>query len=527
ATVVTNAVSAHWVTRTTATLGSVVTTGLELRAVEPLHHVVVTITPRGPASLRQRRSRDVGSLAKGQRSISVSVTAHSQGTGSFDASVTALNADGQTVSDQQDLYFAANTTIVVFSDTSDLGARVTLLNLHRSALGPVAYQERMSALLGGGATVQTIQSPSLTAQAIPSSGAIAELSPRDSSTTTVSGQIQYTDSANKLHPSRNILVEVWDQNLLGSNTLLSTVWADGSGKYSTSVPTYESDGTTPRDIFVQALAEADVDVGVIPVPNDTAAFVIHAPGGTAPLYMDSRYRGSSILPVTYTATGAPIAINMIANNTDVNDTAFDVADALETGMQYTEHLDACGCLKPALSYTTPLSVDFPISGISNYEPTTATLQIAQADQFNWLIILHEYGHVVSNQMGITQSPGGAGHSLFSNDALLYTPPNKLNGMRLAWSEGFATFFSLMAMDFEQAYTLGIPTVEDGIVDIYGYDVNYANSYGTRTTKAMPATDTSPAIPSQVVPINSTGEDNELAVGRALYQFYKKPSISLP
>ncbi len=520
APVVTNGLSGHWVVPHSAAVGTKVGAALGLTAVEPLHHVVVTITTKGPVSVKGGHVKTVGTLAAGQQSVALPVTMGGPGLGSVDASINGLNALGQPVSDQADLALASDQTSATFSTSGSLHAQEALLELRRSTLGNQGYNEAMDDLLGGGAEVQIVHS-SETAE-------VAR--PQDNSMTTISGQIRYTAVDGSVHPARDVMVQIWDDdapnNIINPNpgnpgTLLTTVWADNTGAYTATVSTFRSaaEGGVARQLYVDAVSEADTYVGG--TGNGQVAFSVHAAGSTTPYYISSSVSPSSLSPVTVTATGAPVALNLTANNTAVNNTAFDVADALETGMQYTAHLDACSCLSKTLSYTQNLSIQFPDpDGLTQYDTNPTYMQVAQGNQFNFTIILHEYGHGIANQMGITQNPGG-NHNLYSNASTNFTPPNKLEGMELAWGEGFATFFALMAIDYEKSYEMGIPTVEDGIVDIFGYDFNYLTGTGTRTTTAAPG------APSQILPFTGVGEDNEVSVGSALYQFYKGPSISLP
>jgi hypothetical protein len=89
-------------------------------------------------------------------------------------------------------------------------------------------------------------------------------------------------------------------------------------------------------------------------------------------------------------------------------------------------------------------------------PGNSYLQIDRADWASWDVILHEFGHHVAYWNNLDLSPGGphgfGGDNIRGTDRPPY-PPNPgggvglgpVQGSRLAWSEGFATYFGLSAI----------------------------------------------------------------------------------
>jgi len=160
-----------------------------------------------------------------------------------------------------------------------------------------------------------------------------------------------------------------------------------------------------------------------------------------------------------------------------------------------------------------------------YDANPPLLQILQSDQFNWVTILHEYGHSIARQLKIDGAPGGVSHTLGQNLSVppAISPANKLAGLETAWSEGFADFFAVYVEEFESAYTFHIPGVVDGSIEQYGYDLSLNNVQGVKVSDGVHSS----APVGTVIPINPTGEDNELSVARTLWQFIKQPDIALP
>jgi len=523
APVVTDALGDRWMDHPDSRPGSAVDARLRLWAVEPLHDVVVTFTDTGPVSMTGTRTLTVGRLDRGGRVVSVPMIVRGQGTGDIHATVTGLDTAEQKVGAEDDLDFASDGSTVTFSISGLLDAQVALLKLRRATLGTTVYQERLVALEGGGATVRIATSATTAHSASP------DLTP---STTTVSGQIQYYDSNGDLHPARFITVDVNDADgSSASGSVLAQVSTDDMGKYSASVSTFRADGVTPRQLFIQALAESP-DTDYVDCPDSgpgcaaNLAFVVHSAvdGVSQPQFMDSRFEldGSPVQVGPVTATGAAISIDMDAGSPvagvapNANDAAFDVADALVTAMQYTVHFN--GTLYAAGGGQSPLSVEFPTAAAtSQFVPSVPMIDLLQPDEFDWDVILHEYGHFVAYQLGIDQGPGlpaGKQHALGVNLSTLWSPPNLLDGTELAWSEGFATYFALVAEDVEDVASLYIPNVANGVY----IDTEDSHTYVDYNTNVISGLD-NPDVQPQ-------GEDDELSVGRTLWQTYENNSINL-
>ena len=94
----------------------------------------------------------------------------------------------------------------------------------------------------------------------------------------------------------------------------------------------------------------------------------------------------------------------------------------------------------SFSFYLPKNDQLFIVGGSN-----GNISASNTDHFDNIIILHEYGHFIEDNFSQTDTQGG------SHDA------NSIIDPRLAWSEGFATFFA-NAVSGQPAYidTIGIP-----------------------------------------------------------------------
>lgn len=124
--------------------------------------------------------------------------------------------------------------------------------------------------------------------------------------------------------------------------------------------------------------------------------------------------------------------------------------------------------------------------------------------YYWETILHEYGHHISNCYGFDDSPGGD-HFLYNHiDALAKKndlSTSKINGVKLAWSEGWAHYFSFVTINYyNDLYENGGLT--NPVIP------NYDNLYTRKNIETQ--TDLGTGT------IWSLGEGSELAVAMFLY-----------
>lgn len=104
-----------------------------------------------------------------------------------------------------------------------------------------------------------------------------------------------------------------------------------------------------------------------------------------------------------------------------------------------------------------VTVLYPTAAKSRYVWQTREIRISEHDAYDWDVILHEFGHQVARTVGIDDGPGG-NHTI--GDNLAVELGSKDLGLRLAWSEGFATFFGTMVQNELQLASLNIENVGD-------------------------------------------------------------------
>ncbi|MCC6143238.1 MAG: VWA domain-containing protein, partial [Candidatus Hydrogenedentes bacterium] len=265
---------------------------------------------------------------------------------------------------------------------------------------------------------------------------------------------------------REVEVEIRDENVVGSE-LVATVTAYG-GFFSAFIDNSDTFGTAGRDIFVRVLARS------------TYAHVVRADDPSETHIIESSVTDDVV-------DGSSLTIDLTANNTDDNNRAFSVHDALLTIAQYPAfYLDG------ALARIDTL---FPVAGTVSFSNGT-TLNMLRDDWSDWDVTHHEYGHYFMDVRNIESNPGGA-HSIGEN---LAERLGKDVGIRLAWGEGFPTYFGTAGQARVGAASLTVPTVGDtGYTDTIDSSISY-----DLESSAAPA---------------EKGEDDELAVQRTLFDLY--------
>lgn len=287
----------------------------------------------------------------------------------------------------------------------------------------------------------------------------------------VSGTITWVDEDGRSHNASNVTVEIIDEDILGINHVLETVTTNDLGQYNASVSNSSFLENGGNDIKLRVSTQG----GNIKVVNNAGA--VYKVTQTDP-YMN------------YTGTYLYLDFEIDADNySDDGDKerayAFRVHQAMNLGAEYVE-------TKKGNKLDT-IKVKFPTTkSTSCYNGTK--IFILEEDKNDWDVMLHEYGHYVSDYYNIDDSPGG-NHSLGECLNLTY---GKNDGMNLSWGEGWPTYFSISAQLEMNASTLNITNVGDKLYS----DTDDANfSYSLETP---------------IYDYYEYGESNEVAISAVLF-----------
>jgi len=292
-----------------------------------------------------------------------------------------------------------------------------------------------------------------------------------------------------LFAARGVKVELY----FPPGTLFDTTYANDAGVYQFAKPIPAPD----------AAATAKIKVFTESKPNFAGAEVLKITNvaGTETYAWES--------PAVNVLTPAG-GFNHDFKDRATLDYAFATHDMYITPMRYTNNLTLSG------SGATPFSVPvkFPIPGDSTfYDGTTEQVSHLEGDRFDWDVAGHEYGHGVAKKNGFQQGVGGF-HSAAANLRFERGPGSMATTgapdydfkqtSQLAFGEGFATYFSLVAQR-----VIGTPGNQRSNDTLY-HDNDDANGTGLGTAAS---------IETNGAAFTSLGEDSEGSVQRILWDLY--------
>jgi len=264
----------------------------------------------------------------------------------------------------------------------------------------------------------------------------------------LSGHVEWSDALGNEHPARQVLIEL-RRSVLWADELIVDFLTDDIGKFWLSIPKVSG-------MYFKVFAATNVNLGV----SD---------------FWGNRYSFST------TSISALNAGSYVAEITGTNTAdAFYVHQAIIVGSDYAKANNCWG--KPI--------VTFPRSK-TQYNPVTETIWIIEDDYCDFDVVLHEYGHYVAHKLDIDESPGGShAWTKILTDKLKH----KGNGIKFAWGEGWASYFSISSQLHQNVAALNIH--------------NAGDTYYDDTIDGSTHMDIKNGT-------NGRGEGNELAVARAL------------
>ena len=105
---------------------------------------------------------------------------------------------------------------------------------------------------------------------------------------------------------------------------------------------------------------------------------------------------------------------------------------------------------------------FP-TGLNTSQFGNGILHFLTGDRYDWDVVSHEFGHYAASRHGISNSLGGP-HSATQNLRWERALLTRQQADRLAWSEGWATFFGTSSQLEQNVAALGIQRAGDSIYD---------------------------------------------------------------
>lgn len=299
--------------------------------------------------------------------------------------------------------------------------------------------------------------------------------------TTVSGTIVYHDWNNQTHPARHINVDIDEVGVFGSH--LGSTTTDDSGHYSFSL---SIGGATD----VQTTFHAQTSAGRV---------------GTSSLFGLRFTTYSEHSPTETIRPGDTSSTDRDLGGMDAISNSFSILDAA-----WSAHLFA-----QASGHGDEASVDIDYPSGSDQTANTGSdgISLGSWEWSAWDVINHEYGHWYDQKHHLSPLIGGK-HCTTDNLASVTcanSPYGKDNGGKLAWSEGWADYYSIASGKVTDHPALVSP------------GANYTHSVGdgfyddTKYTEAgvFQGPQTFFAVADNSDPASYHGEDNEFSISGVL------------
>jgi hypothetical protein len=280
----------------------------------------------------------------------------------------------------------------------------------------------------------------------------------------VQGNVSWTDENGATHPAYGANVDIMDDDT-GPDEHITTVVTDTNGNYYAEIDQDDGFGAGDRDVYVEVrLANSWIHCE----NDDGDDYVI-----TSAVHDE-------------TPTGTTINESFVTANTG-NGAAMSVFVGATWIAAYltTVHGSALG----------QVDVVWPYPGGGSF--FDGDINIAQGDRWDWDTIHHEFGHYVQSELDLADNPGGP-HNI--GDCIAVTGGHdKDEGVRMAWAEGWPTYFGTSGQQVMGMASLNVPRVGD---------VSYQDLEDASLVYSLESQDN-----------NGLGEDNEVAVQRMLWDLF--------
>ena len=242
----------------------------------------------------------------------------------------------------------------------------------------------------------------------------------------VTGTVLWTDSLGNTHPARGIKIDIYKNVNGGGVRSITTVTTNVNGVY-------------------QAILSASAN------ESYTIYGKVRLNGSNVTIYdslMNEYTDNTSVLHNVSAGSNKTIPTYLFSNIGDLGSAA-SVHQGISLASEYIKTLEN--------SYYQNINVVYPSSdNATAYTSSTQSIRISASDAFDWDVLEHEYGHYVADTIGINIVEGS--HKSIWNLCDHYEDKNY--GARLAWSEGFATYFAINLQKEMNSSSLNIPNVGD-------------------------------------------------------------------
>lgn len=227
----------------------------------------------------------------------------------------------------------------------------------------------------------------------------------------IKGHISWTDYGNTTRDARYAKVKVWNDELLHYR-LVGMAVTDENGNYEMSIKNSPDYGVYGRGLYIEFYPET-----------------VHA----------TIVRNGDDFYTRRTITRDDLDGNVAEFNeefgTDYRGKAFSIVQAVEYGAEYVYRMEG--------AYLPQVSINYPSNSGSYYDTAKHIINVSQVNFYDWDVVLHEYGHYVEDMFDFSS---GAGGDHYINEDLTDRFSMDI-GVRKAWNEGWATYFSLSCQKY--------------------------------------------------------------------------------
>lgn len=261
----------------------------------------------------------------------------------------------------------------------------------------------------------------------------------------INGTIRIEDITGDFQYLNNIYVEIIGKNNITNEKIVKQTYTDFIGDYRIEFTQSELDEISVNDIDINIYSKGG-NINVVNSSNTTYC-----------------WNGNVLCDFSYLVWDCDIDI--VSSDFDLDEMdlfdSFKVHQAAEFGAYYVELLDG--------NRLDEINIKYPSSDISKFDGQK--IHIDKDDVDDWDVILHEYGHYIQKKFDFLSNISGE-HNF---GICLATKYGKQIGAKLAWQEGWPTYFSISSQLHLNAASYNLPNVGDDVyTDVITGDTNDIN-----------------------------------------------------
>lgn len=243
----------------------------------------------------------------------------------------------------------------------------------------------------------------------------------------VYGYVYWTDIDGVSYPAREMEVQIMDEDV-ALDDARGTVYTNNNGYYTATIDNQNDIFENGCDIYVRInLSNSDFEI---------------VSGVVSSIFSDGYYITTTVTEnvttsqsqVSYSGTG------------EEHYRCLSIHQAMVVGYYYYDAMND--------GNTNTISIKYPHDDGSDSNSFTDYIRISYADYCDWDVIIHELGHQVATKINVDASFGEE-HMGGENLMERY---GKSKGIKGAWSEGWATYFSLAAQKYYNTHVVTISNI---------------------------------------------------------------------